>query len=156
MLQRCGLLSPAALDLDINVDQRDRSRSHARNARSLPYRLRDDFSKLLLHFARQSADRTVIEPIRNPALLGLLQPFDGTLLLLKISGILDFSFDRLKLVPDFRRRVSFKKTRHQIPKNRRQLLDSISGHLSNAAKGCPKAEPRSSETNSCRGWPIRN
>src|SRR5258706_406158 len=81
-------------------------------------------NRSILHFARQSAHRAVIEPIRNPALLGLLQPFDGTLLLLKISGILDFSFDGLKLVPDFRRRVSFKKTRHQIPQNRRQLLDS--------------------------------
>src|ERR1700726_3650629 len=102
-LKRRRLFPPPPLNLDINIDQRDRSRSHARNARSLSYRLRDNLPKLLLHFARQPADRTVVKPIRNPPLLGFLQPFNRTLLLVKISRILNLSLDRLKLVPDFRR-----------------------------------------------------
>src|SRR5580658_5837750 len=71
-LESRRLFSPPALNLDINIDQRNRRRRHAGNARGLPDRLRDDLAQFLLHLARQPAHCLVIEPIRNAALLGLL------------------------------------------------------------------------------------
>src|SRR5208282_4339877 len=100
-----GLLPPPRLDLDIYVDQRNGRRGNSGNARGLAKRLRDDFPELLLHFARQTAHRAVVEPIRNAPLLGLLQAVNGALLLVEVSGIFNFSFDGLELVPDFRREM---------------------------------------------------
>src|SRR5208282_4886575 len=128
-------------------------------ARGLAKRLRDDFSQLLLHFARQPADCPVIEPIRNPALLSLFQPIDSALLLVEVSRILNLSFDRLKLVANFRRKmnrsrinrrnikrrgrrvrggVSFKKPGHEIPEDRRQLLDGDLGPLQQLSQRLPQ------------------
>src|SRR5208282_99685 len=157
-LQRRSLFPSSRLNLDVNIDQRDGCGRHARNARGLAKRLRDDFSQLLLHFARQPADCPVIEPIRNPALLSLLQPIDSALLLVEVSRILNLSFDRLKLVADFRRKmnrsinrrnikrrgrrvrrgVSFKKPGHEIPQHRRQLLDGNLGPLQQLSQRLPQ------------------
>src|ERR1035441_1202344 len=107
-LQRRSLFPPSPLNLDIYVDQRNGRWRHAGNARGLPDRLGDDFAQLLLHFARQPADRLVVEPIRNAALLGLLQPIDGALLLVEVSGIFNLRFDGLELVADFRRKTNLR------------------------------------------------
>ena len=122
------------LNLDIDVDQRDRGGRYAGNARGLAESLWDDFSEFFLHLAGQSAHRPVIEPFGNVALLGLLQAFDGALLLIEVSGILDFGFDGLELVADFGGKSItaedaevaeelLSKNRAQILEDRRQLLD---------------------------------
>ena len=51
-----------------------------------------------LYLAGEAADRTVVEPLGNGALLGFLEAVDGALLLQKIAGVLDFGFDRLEFV----------------------------------------------------------
>ena len=57
-----------------------------------------DLQKFLLHFAGEAADRTIVEPVGNRALLGFLQAIDGALLLGEIAGIFDFGFDGFEVV----------------------------------------------------------
>ena len=94
------LFPPPRLDFDIDVDQRHRRRGDAGDAGGMAEGLGLDLEKLLLHFAREPANRAVVEPVRNAALLGFLQAIDGALLLIEISGVLDFGLDRLEFVAD--------------------------------------------------------
>src|SRR5713226_319682 len=105
LLECCRLFAPPCLDLDINVNQGDGGGSYPWNARGLAERLRSDMAELLLHLAREAADGPVVEPLRDAALLGLLQAVDGALLLVEIAGIFDFGFECLEFVADLRRQV---------------------------------------------------
>src|ERR1700751_278903 len=87
------LLYLASLDLDVHIHQRHRSRRNSRNAASLSQGLRADMLELFFHLARQATDARVIEPIGNVALLSLLQPLYGLLLLIEVTGVLDFGLD---------------------------------------------------------------
>src|SRR5579862_4786996 len=122
-LERRGLFSPASLNFDVDIDQRNGGGCDAGDTRRLAQSLWNDVAELLLHFARQAAHGPIVEPIGNPSLLSFLQPVDGALLLIEISRVLDFSFDRLKFVANFgrqrkrrsiRRVISLKKFGHNI------------------------------------------
>src|ERR1700679_1800006 len=69
---RCLITLPR-LNLDEDIDQRHCCGCYAGNPRRLSERLRNYFSQLFLHLARQAADRAVVEPIRDATLFGLLQ-----------------------------------------------------------------------------------
>ena len=73
--------------------QRDRGWGHAGDAGGMSEGARTDFDQRFLYFAGKSADRAVVEPLRNGALLGFFKPVDGALLLQKIAGVFDFGFD---------------------------------------------------------------
>ena len=95
----------------------------------------------LLHLAREAADRLIVEPIRDGALLRFLQPLHGALLLKKIAFVLDFGFDRLELVADFGGEIgrglgwirtaffSFEESWIQFPQDWSQLLYGDLGTL---------------------------
>src|SRR5208283_1618857 len=87
-----GLFPPARLNLDIDVDERNRGGRDSGNTRSLPDGLRLHLAQLLLHFARQAADGVVVEPLGDVALLGFFQAVNSPLLLVEIAGIFDFGF----------------------------------------------------------------
>ena len=53
-----------------------------------------------LYLAGKSADRSIVEPLGNNPLLGLLETFDGAFLLQKIAGVLDFGLDRFEFVAE--------------------------------------------------------
>ena len=91
---------PPGLDLNININQRDGSGRDAGNAAGLGDGARADALQLLLHLARQAADRGVVEPVRDAALLGLLQSLDGALLLLEVAGVFDLGLDGFEFVAD--------------------------------------------------------
>src|SRR5882724_1092909 len=99
-LQSSGLFAASCLDLDVDVNQGHSGGSYPWNARGLAEGLRRDVAELLLHFAGEAADRTVVEPLGDVALLGLFQAVDGPLLLVEIAGIFDFGFERLEFVTD--------------------------------------------------------
>src|SRR6185437_12372409 len=80
-------------------------RGHSRNPRSLPQRPWANALQLFIHLAREAADFAVIEPLRNHALLSLLQAFHGLLLLIEIAGIFNFRLDGLHLIPRRRRKT---------------------------------------------------
>jgi hypothetical protein len=98
-----GLLSPSRLNFDVDIHQRNRRRRHSRNPRGLAESPWLNPAELLLHFARESADRSVVEPNGNRVLLRFLKPFHRTLLLQQIAFVLDLGFDGLEFVADFRR-----------------------------------------------------
>jgi hypothetical protein len=97
-LKRGGLFAATGLDFDVDVHQRDGGRRDARNARGVAQGARADFEEFLLHLAGEAADGAVVEPVRNGALLGLLEAIDGALLLMEVAGVLDFGLDGLELV----------------------------------------------------------
>ena len=92
--------SAARLDLDVHVDER--YRRDAANPASLTERARADAGELFVYLTGQARDLAIVEPIRNSALLGLLQPLDRFLLLVEITGVLNLGLDRLELAADFR------------------------------------------------------
>lgn len=94
--------SAARLDLDVHVDERYRRGRDAGNPASLTERARADAGELFVHLTGQARDLAIVEPIRNRALLGLLQPLDRFRLLVEITGVLNLGLDRLELVADFR------------------------------------------------------
>ena len=75
------MLAAASLNLDVDIHQRNRGGRHSRNTRRLADGPRTYFRQLLLHFAREPADRVIVEPLGDGMLLGFLQPFHRALLL---------------------------------------------------------------------------
>src|SRR5215469_12334077 len=61
-------------------------------------RARTDVGQLLLHFARETTHRSIVKPLWNIALFRFFQALNGTVLLLEVACVLDFSFDRLEFV----------------------------------------------------------
>ncbi len=59
---------------------------------------RTNLDQYFLHLAGESADRTIVEPLRDGVLLGFFQALDGALLLQKIAFVFDFGFDGLQIV----------------------------------------------------------
>src|SRR5207244_11664193 len=79
-----GVFAAASLDLDVDVHQGNGCRSNPGNTAGVAQGSRANFDEFFLHLAGESADRVVIEPLRDTALLGFFQPFDGALLLLEL------------------------------------------------------------------------
>ena len=92
---RCARL-PLPLNLDVHIHQRQRGGRDPGNAAGLADRGGADAGKLLLHLAGKTADRAVVEPGGDVALLSLLELVDGLLLLVKIAGVLNL--DRKSVV----------------------------------------------------------
>ena len=101
---------------------------------------RADLRELLLHFAGEAADRSVVEPFGNGVLLGLLQALDGALLLQEVAFVLDFGFDGLEFVADLRKKdgpricglariSSFEELWGRFSQDRKQVLDCDFGAL---------------------------
>src|SRR5579859_4480105 len=103
--ERCGLIASPRLNLDVDVHQRHSRRRDPRDSRRLPDRSRLYFRQLLLHFARESADRPIIEPLGDGMLLRFLQSLHGALLLQQVAFVLDLGLDRLQFVSDFGRNL---------------------------------------------------
>ena len=101
-----GLVAAAGLDFDVHVDQRDGGGRDSGNARGLGEGAGAHLGQLFLHFAGKAADRAVVEPIGDVALLGFLQAIDGALLLSEIACVLDFGFDGLEFVATSRRELN--------------------------------------------------
>src|SRR5690242_2969957 len=96
-----GLLrtgKPLRLNLNIHMDQRNRRRRYAWNARSVAQRSRAHALKLFVHLAREAADFAIVEPFGDYALLGFLEPLDRLALLVEIAGVFDFGLDGLHLI----------------------------------------------------------
>src|SRR5262249_16726233 len=89
----------------IHIHKRHRCGCYTWDAAGMSKRSWPDFGQLFLHFARESTHRAIVEPFRDAALLGLLQPIYGALLLLQVTFVFDFSFDRLQFIPDIRRQI---------------------------------------------------
>src|SRR5438876_2741434 len=87
------LRASAGLDLDENVDQRNGRRGHTGDAARLGQSARAHALQFFVHLAGEAADRGVIKPLGDRALLGLLQALDGALLLLQVTGVFDGGFD---------------------------------------------------------------
>src|SRR5712671_949467 len=119
------------LNLNIDMDQRNRRRGYAWYARRVPKRARAHPLQLLIHLAREAADLAVIKPVRDHTLLGLLESLDGLALLVKIAGIFNLSFDSLHFVarsrgkPAFNHRLdSFKVFRITLSHHTSQILNN--------------------------------
>src|SRR6185312_8028530 len=95
--------------------------------------------QFFVHLSRKAADFAVIEPVRDKALLGLLQALNGLALLVKIAGIFNFRLDSLHLIARGRRELSRKKLigrlyeRDAIP-NRSRCCCSFRFMLNRAAR----------------------
>ena len=87
-----------ALQLDGNVDERERSGGDAGDSAGLAEGLRADALERLAHLAREAADGAVFEPIGDGDGLGGLEAFDGLLLLLQVAGELDFGLNGASFV----------------------------------------------------------
>jgi len=57
-----------------------------------------DLDQYFLHLAGKTADRTIIEPLRNGVLLGFFEALNGAILLQKIAFVFDFGLDGLEVV----------------------------------------------------------
>ena len=128
------LREAAGLDLDENVDQRNRRRGHTGNAARLGQSARAHALQFFVHLAGEAADRGVIKPFGDGALLGLLQPLNGALLLLQLAGILDGGLDGFQFVADgrtdhHRGRGGIEEVRHQRLKNGHKSFDGDFGTL---------------------------
>ena len=95
-----SLLAAAGLYLDEDVDERTGGGGDAGDSARLAERARADALKFFIHLARESADRGVVEPLGDAAFFGPLEAFDRFLLLLEISGVLDFGLDGLEFVAE--------------------------------------------------------
>jgi len=93
-----------------------------------------------LYFAREATDRTIVEPLRNGMLLGLLEALDGALLLQEVASVLDLSLDRLEFVADGLRNAGhglariftdffFENIRGEFPEHGEQALNGDFGAL---------------------------
>src|SRR5579859_107436 len=146
-LDRRRLLVPPRLDFDIDVNQRNGRRRDTGNARSLRQGARADTLQFFVHLTGEAADRLVIEPFRNGALLGFLQALDGALLLLQIAGIFDGGLHRLEFVTHRRRQSPLAADisggaginlrdglGNQLAQNRRELFDGDLWTLENLSE----------------------
>ena len=96
-----GMFASASLDFDVDVHQGNGCRSYSGNTAGVAQGSRANFDEFFLHLAGESADRVVIEPLGDTALLGFFQPLDGALLLLEIAFVFDFGFDGFEFVAEF-------------------------------------------------------
>src|SRR5258706_6835494 len=160
LLQSRSLLPPLGLNFDVNIDQRNCGWCNPRDARSLDQRFRRDVAKLFLHPARQPTDGPVVKPIRNAALLSLLQAVNSALLLVEIAGVLDLDLKRLELITDFGGNLchrghggrTIKKIRDDVTQHGRDLFNSNCGtlqHLCKRLADACKERPRI-----CEDWAI--
>jgi len=97
---RCGggFDALAALNFNVDVNERESRRRHAGDTAGLSHGLRADSHQLLLHFSREAADRLIVEPYRDAETLRPLQLLDRFALLVEITGVLDFGFDGAEFV----------------------------------------------------------
>ena len=95
LLDGSSLVAAFCLDFYEDVDQRHCGGGYAGNARGVAQSAGTNLDQYLLHFTGESADRAIVEPLRDGVLLGLFQAFDGSLLLQEIAFVFDFGFDGL-------------------------------------------------------------
>ena len=96
--QRRGLLAAFGLNFDVHVHEGYRGGSDSRNPRSMCQGVGPYFQQRFLHLAGKTADRTIIEPLRNGVLLGFFEALNGAILLQKIAFVFDFGLDGLEVV----------------------------------------------------------